>query len=86
MNHLTADEALCDRLLGILEPVEVRDGNGKVLGVYTPARYSEERALYEQWKSRIDPVELKRRKEAQQGPSCTTAELLARLESLGASE
>ena len=36
MNHLTADEALVERLAGVMEPVEIRDSSGKVLGRYTP--------------------------------------------------
>jgi hypothetical protein len=36
MNHLTADQALVERLAGVMEPVEIRDPSGKVLGRYTP--------------------------------------------------
>jgi len=36
MNHLTADQALVERLAGVTEPVEIRDADGKVLGRYTP--------------------------------------------------
>src|ERR1700722_1847959 len=47
MNYLTADEAMCDHLRGVLEPVEIRDEKGKLLGQYTPFVSAEERALYE---------------------------------------
>lgn len=36
MNHLTADQVLLERLAGIMEPVEIRDPSGKVLGRFTP--------------------------------------------------
>jgi hypothetical protein len=36
MNHLTADQPLLDRLAGVMEPVEIRDTDGTVLGRYTP--------------------------------------------------
>jgi hypothetical protein len=36
MNHLTADEGLLQWLAGLMEPVEIRDPSGKVLGRYTP--------------------------------------------------
>jgi hypothetical protein len=36
MTHLTADQALVERLAGVMEPVEIRDSSGKVLGRYTP--------------------------------------------------
>jgi hypothetical protein len=42
MKHLTADEALMERLAGVMEPVEIRDTNGKVLGRYTPVFANEE--------------------------------------------
>jgi hypothetical protein len=36
MNHLTADQVLLDRLAGIMEPAEIRDTDGNVLGRFTP--------------------------------------------------
>jgi hypothetical protein len=36
MNYLTADQPLLDRLAGVMEPVEIRDPSGKVVGQYTP--------------------------------------------------
>ena len=48
MNHLTADQELLERLAGLMEPVEIRDPSGKVLGRYTPVfadeKDAEERA------------------------------------------
>jgi hypothetical protein len=36
MYHLTADQELVERLAGIMEPAEIRDANGKVIGRFTP--------------------------------------------------
>ena len=36
MNYLIAHEAMVARLTGIVEPVEIRDPAGKVLGKFTP--------------------------------------------------
>jgi hypothetical protein len=44
MNHLTADQVLLERLAGVMEPVEIRDADGKVLGRYTPIFSGEKEA------------------------------------------
>ena len=36
MNYLTADQALLDRLAGVMEPAEIRDPDGKIIGRFTP--------------------------------------------------
>ena len=36
MNHLTADQVLLERLAGVMEPVEIRNTDGTVLGQFTP--------------------------------------------------
>jgi hypothetical protein len=36
MNHLTADQVMLERLAGVMEPAEIRDADGKVLGRFTP--------------------------------------------------
>jgi hypothetical protein len=82
MNYLTADEDLLDRLRGIVEPVEIRDPEGKLLGVYTPHVTPEVRALYEKARKLFDPEEIKRRKTAEHGQGKTTAEVLEYLKSL----
>ncbi len=81
MNHLTADQALIERLAGIVEPVEIRDPEGKVMGTYTPVLSPEEQEWYRQAAAMFDPEELDRI-EKEGGPTCTTAEVLAYLESL----
>ena len=81
MNHITADQAMSDHLRGILEAVEIRDANGKLLGTYTPYVSPEERAAYENVRARLDLDELKRRKEEGQGKAKPFAEMIRRLES-----
>lgn len=54
MKYITADESMRDHLHGILEPVEVRDENGKVLGVFQPCVTPELLAAYEKAKRLID--------------------------------
>jgi hypothetical protein len=80
MNHLTADEAMCDHLRGILDPVEIRDVTGKLLGHYTPCVSPEERALYEKVAASLDLAEIKRRSEMEHGKGKPLAEIIRRLE------
>ncbi len=81
MNHLTADESMCDNLSGILSPVEIRDEQGKLLGTYTPYVSPELLAAYEKAKSLFDPVETKRRREEQRGEAKPFIDMIRRLES-----
>ncbi|MEX2188324.1 MAG: hypothetical protein WD875_16070 [Pirellulales bacterium] len=80
MTSIIADSNLQAALGGFVEPVEIRDPNGNLLGHFTPAR-SDEGRLYEQARKQFDPAELKRRNDAN-GPGITTAQLLAKLETL----
>ena len=54
MNFLVADHELLYRLRGIVEPVEIRDASGKVLGQFIPAVSPEELAAYERAKEGWD--------------------------------
>lgn len=60
MNHLTADQPLLERLEGIMEPVEIRDPDGRVLGTFTPALAPEEEEAYRKAAELFDPAELDR--------------------------
>jgi hypothetical protein len=80
MNHLTADESMCDHLRGVLEPVEIRDAQGKLLGHYTPFVSPEERALYEKVRNSLNLDELKALRETARGPGKPLAEIIRRLE------
>lgn len=77
-NYLTADDDMRDWLYGILEPVEIRDSRGQVLGVFTPHVPVELLALYEKAKADVDVAELKRRIQ-EGGQRRTTAQVLERL-------
>jgi hypothetical protein len=86
MSYLTIDDALCDHLRGVLETVELRDANGKLLGHFTPSVSAEELALYEKAKRLFDPAEIKRRKETEHGRGYTTEQVLEYLKSSETSE
>ncbi len=59
MNYLTADQALLERLAGVMEPVEIRDTDGKVLGRYTPV-FSDEKDASERAAKYFDLAEAER--------------------------
>jgi hypothetical protein len=84
MNYLTADDSLQDLLRGVVEPVEIRDPSGKVLGHYTPAVSPEEAELYEKAKALFDPAEMERRLANEHGKGATLDAVMQRLRSLGA--
>ncbi len=81
MSYLTADDAIQDFFRGVVEPVEVRDSEGKVLGHYTPVVSPEEAARYEKIKGLFDPEELKRRK-ASKHPGYTFEQVMEHIHSL----
>ena len=54
MTVLTANEAMLAQLRGIVEPVEVRDAAGNVLGHYTPVVSAETRKMYDEVKELFD--------------------------------
>ncbi|MGC1649687.1 MAG: hypothetical protein WA741_28010 [Candidatus Sulfotelmatobacter sp.] len=80
MNYLTADESMCDRLRGILEPVEIRDAEGKLLGHYTPYVSPEVLAAYEKARTLFDPAEMQRRRESAKGQGRPFSEVIRRLQ------
>jgi hypothetical protein len=81
MNYLTADQALLDRLSGIVEPVEIRAPDGKVLGRYTPELSPEERAAYDRAAELFDPEEIDRIAK-EPGPVYTIEQVMEHLRSL----
>jgi hypothetical protein len=81
MTVLTADEVLLDRLCGIVEPVEIRDPSGKLLGHYTPALTPEEAARYEKIKGLFDLEEAERAL-ADPHPGYTYAEVMEHIRAL----
>jgi hypothetical protein len=79
MNFITADDVLRDRLGGIVEPVEIRDTTGRVLGVYSPVLSPEEEAFYARAHELFDPEELDRIEREEKGQGRPLAELWERL-------
>ncbi|HMC65637.1 MAG TPA: hypothetical protein VKI65_11925 [Gemmataceae bacterium] len=85
MGVLAADTALQAYLAPLKERTEIRDTQGRLLGLFIP--HAERQADYSEVRKLFDPEEIKRRKE-QEGhlPGSTTAEVLQRLQALGAGQ
>ena len=81
MNYLTADDGLISRLRGIMEPVEIRDANGNVLGHFTPVVPPEVQALYDKADALFDLEEAKRDAAAKQ-PGFSLQEVMRFIRSL----
>ena len=79
MGHIVVDDSMRVHLRGILEPVELRDGKGRVVGHYTPVVSPEERAMYAKAREMMDPAELKRRLVEEKGTGCSLSEILSKL-------
>jgi hypothetical protein len=82
MTTFVADEALKGYLKPITKPTEIRDADGKLLGVFTPSeeavadRYAEISKLF-------DPEEIRRRKEREGHlPGYTIEQVMEHLRSL----
>jgi hypothetical protein len=76
---ITANEAVQAAFLGIAQRAEIRNPSGKLIGYFEPSE--ELLNLYDEARKRIDPEEIKRRKESKE-PGITTQELLTHLRSL----
>jgi hypothetical protein len=83
MGHITADAAMADHLGGLLEPVEVRDEQGQLLGVYTPHVAPEVLAKYEKVIQSLDLDKIRRIAEEQKGQGAPLEEVLRRIEARG---
>ncbi len=68
MIQLTADEHwLLKDLESFVEPVEVLDASGKLLGLFVPANLERGKQLYEELEARTDWAEIERRASAEAG-------------------
>jgi len=85
MHFMTADESMAAQLRGTMNPVEIRDENGKVLGQFVPRLTPEQAALFARLKEPFDLDEADR-SAAEPGPGKTTAEVLEYLKTLGSQE
>jgi len=77
MGHIIVDDTMQVHLRGILEPIEIRDRQGRVIGHYTPVVSPEERAMYEKAREMMDPAELNRRLTEEKGTGRPLVEILA---------
>ncbi len=59
MNYLTADQELLERLAGIMEPAEIRDADGRLIGRFTPV-FADENEKNERAAKYFDLVEAER--------------------------
>jgi hypothetical protein len=81
MGKIIADDTPMLVLSGVVEPVEIRDEGGKLLGVFVPANIEQTRQAYAKLASRIDRAEIERRKKlAHKG--YTTKEVFEHLKAL----
>jgi hypothetical protein len=79
MAILTADHNLQEYLAPLREKTEIKDDNGKLLGVFIPAIGK----VGDEIRTLFDPAEIKRRKEREgDAPGHTTDHVLAYLHSL----
>jgi len=86
MIHVTADGSVAVKDLGqFLEPVEINDTNGKLLGLFVPANLGRAKQLADRAESDADLAEIERR--AQSNEECfTTKQVFEHLLSLAEDE
>jgi hypothetical protein len=78
MYHLTADQELLERLAGLMEPAEIRDANGKVIGRFTPV-FADEKDKIERTERYFDLAGAERDLAEERGPMITHAEAWKRI-------
>jgi hypothetical protein len=74
MNYLTADQALLERLAGVMEPAEIRDPDGKVIGRFTPV-FADEKEKEERAGRFFDLAEAERISVEERGQELPLAEV-----------
>jgi hypothetical protein len=83
MIQLTADDnSLLKDLGSFVEPVEILDSNGRLLGLFVPANLERGKRLYEELDARTDWEELDRRERAEAGKGRSLLEVFEHLKSL----
>jgi hypothetical protein len=76
MVRITAEDDLWMKdLARLVEPVEISDLNGTLLGVFVPADRERKKRLSTEAAARIDHAELERRKASERGKGRTTREV-----------
>ena len=84
MNAITVGPPVQACLEPLTDQTELRGADGTLLGYFVPVSDASAR-MYEQARARFDP-EVIRKRAAYQGPWLSTAEVVARLESLESAE
>lgn len=79
MYHLTADQELLERLAGIMEPAEVRDASGKVIGRFTPV-FADENDKNERAARYFDLADAERSLAEENEPGSPLAEVWERIQ------
>jgi len=79
---LTADQTVCAFFEGVMEPVDIRDEKGQLVGRFIPRVSAEDEAVYEMARKKYDKEEIDRRKREESASARTTAEVLHRLQQL----
>lgn len=82
MTGIRADQTTIDFLSQVRQPVEVQDGSGRVIGVFSPGTPEEARLYLHAWLS-LDPEDVRRQKQMSER-TYTTQEVLEHLKSLEA--
>jgi hypothetical protein len=82
MVQLKADDTWALKDLGMfLEPVEISDANGNLLGIFVPANLERGKQLYAKRATKIDPAEIERRKQSSER-GATTEEVFRHLQAI----
>jgi hypothetical protein len=82
MVFLTADYNTLLKDVGLfVEPVEIVDGNGRLLGLFVPANLERGKQLYAQLDARTDWAEIEQREQTESSGR-TTSEVLERLQAI----
>src|SRR5689334_17472060 len=83
MIHVIADDSRLLKDLGrFIEPVEVSDANGKLLGLFVPANLERGKQLYEEAAARIDWAEIDRRAASEAGQGVPLWQVFEHLKTL----
>ncbi len=81
-NHLTANESVCAFFRAILEPVDVRDESGRLLGRFIPHVPPEVTAKYEKFLQSIDLEEIERLAKEEKGLGIPLSEVWKRIHAM----
>ena len=81
-NYLTATQSVCDFFRAVLEPVEVRDEEGRLLGHFTPHVPAELQAKYDKFLASIDLEEIERIAKEEKGKGIPLADVWERIHAM----